>query len=233
MMRQVLSEHSVSAGNGGEVTRKETILEVALKLFAEKGFSETTVSEISEASGVAEGTIFYHFKSKEDLLLSILERLKEDIVGEFKSYLKTWERRSGLASIDEAISFYLDLAGKLETPFLLLHRHYPHKLAQQNVLCRSYLQEIYSCLVDIFEETIVLGQRDGSVAPLPARKVALLVFAMVDGLVRFKNYQLYDPAALYSELIIACRRLLENGPRSVWVTALKDREGDEFTTVTP
>jgi hypothetical protein len=47
---------------------------------------------------------------------------------------------------------------------------------------------------------------------MPARKTALIVFTMVDGLVRFKLYNLYDAGALFNELIASCRRMLENNP---------------------
>ncbi|MFV9645015.1 MAG: TetR/AcrR family transcriptional regulator, partial [Desulfobacterales bacterium] len=55
---------------------------------------------------------------------------------------------------------------------------------------------------------IVVGQKDGSIANIPARKTALIVFSMVDGVVRFKTYNLYDAGALYNELIACCRRML-------------------------
>jgi hypothetical protein len=47
---------------------------------------------------------------------------------------------------------------------------------------------------------------------MPARKTALIVFTMVDGLVRFKLYNLYDAGALFNELMASCRRMLENKP---------------------
>jgi hypothetical protein len=40
--------------------------------------------------------------------------------------------------------------------------------------------------------------------------MALILFSLVDGLVRFKTYNLYDPGGLYHELIAACRRMLGN-----------------------
>ncbi|MCJ7810533.1 MAG: TetR/AcrR family transcriptional regulator, partial [Desulfobulbaceae bacterium] len=67
------------------------------------------------------------------------------------------------------------------------------------------------CLVDIFEKAINLGKEDGSVGDIPARKNALLIFTLTDGLVRFNSYNLYDAGALYSELIASCRRMLKNG----------------------
>jgi hypothetical protein len=114
--------------------------------------------------------------------------------------------------VEETISFYLYLAGKMEDRFLLLHRHYPHRLAETNESCRTNLVEIYSLIINLFEQAITAGQRDGSICSSSARKLALLVFTMVDGLVRFRHFNLYDASALHGEMISACRRMLQ--PRS-------------------
>lgn len=190
--------------------KRDAILHTASKLFSEQGFKETSVADIARATGVAEGTIFYHFKSKEDLFLAILKEVKEDILREFAAYRKESEPQSGLQTMEQAISFYLYLAARMDDRFLLLHRHYPYKLAEVNPVCRGYLEDIFNCLLDIFEQAVELGQKDGSIAPMPARKNALIVLTMVDGLVRFRDYNLYDAAALHSELLSAVRRMLRN-----------------------
>jgi hypothetical protein len=65
--------------------------------------------------------------------------------------------------------------------------------------------------VDIFERALMLGQEDGSITrELPARKTALILLSMVDGLVRFKAHNLYDTGALINELLAGCRRMLRN-----------------------
>lgn len=51
--------------------RKNKIMEAALAIFAEKGFQDTTISEISKAANVSEGTLYEYFKTKEDLLFAI------------------------------------------------------------------------------------------------------------------------------------------------------------------
>src|SRR6266700_1119573 len=51
-----------------EKTRK-AILRAALELFAEKGFYHTTTKAISRQAGIAEGTLFNYFETKEDLAL--------------------------------------------------------------------------------------------------------------------------------------------------------------------
>ncbi len=193
-------------------SRKDAIVEAAIKLFAEKSFQGASTAELAAMTRVAEGTIFYHFKTKEDLLLHALVRIKEEIIDEFQRYRDSQRPERGIEKVEEALGFYLYLAGKFEDRFLLLHRRYLYELAVVNPTCRQVLQEIYDCLVDILEEAVLAGQKDGSVVEGSARKTALLLFTMVDGLVRFKNFNLYDAAALFPELIAASRRMLSASP---------------------
>jgi TetR/AcrR family fatty acid metabolism transcriptional regulator len=53
--------------------KRERILDAAVRVFAKKGFHATRVSEIAKAAGVADGTIYLYFKSKDDLLVSLFE----------------------------------------------------------------------------------------------------------------------------------------------------------------
>lgn len=197
------------------MTKKPLILQTAAALFSQKGFKETSMAELSKLTGAAEGTIFYHFKSKEELFVAILEELKKSIVQEFDDYFKESEFKTGLETVEGALSFYFLLSSKMEDRFLLLHRHDPYELAQTNPVCRRHLEDIYNCFVNIFEQSILRGQQDGSVSPGSARKTALIIFSMIDGLVRFNTYRLYDGAALYKDLIDACRRILQNHPEEL------------------
>ena len=53
--------------------KHELILDAAIRVFAEKGFHAARISDVAEAAGVADGTIYLYFKNKDDLLLSIFE----------------------------------------------------------------------------------------------------------------------------------------------------------------
>lgn len=169
------------------------------------------MAELSRMTGAAGGTIFHHFKNKEELFLNILEEFKEAILSAFDQYLQAGNFRSGLELVEGAVSFYLQLAGQMQSQFLLLHRHFPYKMAESNPICRDYLESIYDCLLDIFEKGIVRGQQDGSIDQVPARQSAMILFSMVDGIARFNTYQLYDAGALYSDLMAACRKMLGAG----------------------
>jgi AcrR family transcriptional regulator len=212
------------------LTRKEVILQASSRLFSDKGFNETTISEISRISGVAEGTIFYHYKNKEGLFLAILEGLRDDIITGFDQYFKEKKFPSGLDMVEGTISYYLYLAGMKEDRFHLLHHRYPYELAAVNPVCHELLEAIYNCIVDIFEQAILLGQKDGSIGEVSSRKMALILFSMVDGLVRFKTYNLYDPGGLYNELISACRKMLAKGQTLEEEAAPTSNEiGDDLT----
>lgn len=192
------------------MTRKEQILKAATVLFANQGYAETTTLELSEAIGVASGTVFYHFGSKEGLFLAILEDIHQTIETEFEAYFKALEFPSGLQMLEEVIAFYLFLASKHESQFMLLQQPRTSKMAQANPKCRRYLEAIYNRLVEIFEQAIRLGHMDASIADLPVRKTALIVFSMVDGFVRLKNNNIYEAGALFNELVKLCQRMLEN-----------------------
>lgn len=59
--------------NNDKMTEKQiNILKAAVEVFAEKGYAASSTSEIAQKAGVAEGTIFRHYKTKKDLLLSIV-----------------------------------------------------------------------------------------------------------------------------------------------------------------
>lgn len=60
--------------------RKQEILDAAEALFARKGFDETSTGDILEAVGIARGTLYYHFKSKEDILDAVIERMTRQLL---------------------------------------------------------------------------------------------------------------------------------------------------------
>ena len=192
------------------MSRKEDILQAATRLLAAKGYKEASMAELAKITGVAQGTIFYHYKNKEELFLSILQKFREDIGAEFSRYLREHHFRPGLQMVEDVISFYLYMVGTMEDRFLLLHRHDAYELARINPTCRNHLEAIYNCLIDIFEQAIVSGQQTKFIRPVSARKMAMVIFTMVDGLVRLNTYNIYDAGVLYDEVVHSCRAILQN-----------------------
>src|SRR5437660_1112784 len=59
--------------------KRERILDAAVRVFAAEGFYNAKVSRIADVAGVADGTIYLYFKSKDDLLISLFEDRMERI----------------------------------------------------------------------------------------------------------------------------------------------------------
>lgn len=67
---------SSSSGSGPQAKRGNTrqrIQEVALELFAEQGYEKTSLREIAERLDVTKAALYYHFKTKEDIIISVFE----------------------------------------------------------------------------------------------------------------------------------------------------------------
>jgi len=78
---------------------RDTIARAALRLFAERGYDETTLAEIAEAADVAPRTIFAHFENKEDILFS-------DEMGIFNELKRRLDQRpAGATTVDALREF--------------------------------------------------------------------------------------------------------------------------------
>ncbi|UTW63402.1 TetR/AcrR family transcriptional regulator [bacterium SCSIO 12741] len=59
---------------------RSRILEQSMKLFADYGFKHTSINRIADACGIAKGTVYHHFKTKEDILLAIIQNYVEQMI---------------------------------------------------------------------------------------------------------------------------------------------------------
>lgn len=66
---RIVKEHDV---------RKKELLDTAERLFMERGYQQTKIDHIRDAVGIAKGTFYHYFKSKEEILDAIIERILED-----------------------------------------------------------------------------------------------------------------------------------------------------------
>ncbi len=70
---------------------KNTILEIALKLFQRFGYQKTTVEEIAREAQIGKGTVYLHFASKEEILLTLIQNYHQAMIEEWiKSVHKNW-----------------------------------------------------------------------------------------------------------------------------------------------
>ena len=64
--------------------KREAILRAAVKVFARKGFFNSKVADIAKEAGIADGTVYLYFKSKDEILHSVFDRAMEEFISEGK-----------------------------------------------------------------------------------------------------------------------------------------------------
>lgn len=67
--------------------KREAILKAAVKIFAKKGYFNSKVSDIASEAGIADGTVYLYFKSKDEVLRSVFDRTMEDFISEGRAEL--------------------------------------------------------------------------------------------------------------------------------------------------
>src|SRR6187549_2769632 len=83
-MRTARSINSVRPPTGD---KREAILRAAITVFAHNGYFNSKVADIAREAGVADGTVYLYFKSKEDILHSVFDRSVDEAIGEAKQQL--------------------------------------------------------------------------------------------------------------------------------------------------
>jgi AcrR family transcriptional regulator len=73
-----VKDESMTEARSGDV--KEVIIQESIRLFLSKGYRGTSVKEITEAAGIGRGTLYWYFKSKDEILISIFHKWEEEFV---------------------------------------------------------------------------------------------------------------------------------------------------------
>src|SRR5215470_8623172 len=63
-------------------SKRDAILRAAIDVFAERGYFNAQVADVARAAGVAAGTVYLYYRSKDDLLISIFERGMRDAIAQ-------------------------------------------------------------------------------------------------------------------------------------------------------
>ncbi len=69
------------------VDKREAILKAAIKVFARNGYFSSKVSDVAAEAGIADGTVYLYFKSKDEILHSIFDRAMDEFIAEGKREL--------------------------------------------------------------------------------------------------------------------------------------------------
>lgn len=197
-------------------TRVE-ILEAAITLFARRGFLATTMAELAKAIRMTPGALYWHFPTKEDLLLAAIEELHERYLKEFVDLLS--EQRK-LSAKEQLIWFMTRTA-----QFLRYHREYgiffgmvAAESADSNDRVAEALREKLAIYAMAAANIIQYGQKKGEFRKdLEPMQTA---HAMIGGYIGLLLYQnLFRSTLQYDPMLAILDKLLVTG-----FTPEKDKE---------
>jgi TetR/AcrR family fatty acid metabolism transcriptional regulator len=150
--------------------KRKRILEAAVKVFARKGYFAARVSEIARKAGVADGTIYLYFRSKEDILVKLFDEVMAEHVHQMREALR------GLANTPErlrAIALrHLRVLGGNRDLAVVFQVELRQSTQFMERFTASWLQDYFALLNEVMEE----GQRNGSLREDLNRKVATKAF---------------------------------------------------------
>jgi TetR/AcrR family fatty acid metabolism transcriptional regulator len=190
--------------------RKLAIVQAAIKLFAERGYDATPVSEIARAAGVSEGAIFRHFKTKEDLLFHLFRGIREGFFADIEREFKFSNSESGLEMVVRLIRLYCRFCEIRELEFDFIHRNNPYHMPFIGDPCRAEIQRIHDKMIDLLKMGITLGIRDGSIRKVPVVPSAMLIIGLLAGTVRMRIFEQLHLKDLEPQVIEFCKHALQS-----------------------
>lgn len=157
--------------------RKHQILNAAEDVFTAKGFAAARMDDIAEETGLSKGTLYLYFKSKDDLIIAILDRI-------FQREVNALERlKTEPISASAAIQKFTDVATRNVRAMLrLMPIAYEFlALAFRNTYVQHALKHYFNRYLDILVPIIQRGIDSGEFRPVDAEEVAIAAGAIFEG----------------------------------------------------
>lgn len=183
---------------------KDKILNAGVKVFSKKGFDKASVDDIAKEAQTAKGTLYYHFKSKDEILMAIFEQGIED----FSSYLKKKIEKINLPSEK------LEILVGAQIDYFSVNRDFCRifltEIWRFHSKLKMHIKQIQDKYLKIIEQTIEEGIAAGEFdQALDVKAVTAAVFSLVSfaGL----DWAIFHPQEPKSAITKAINHLLKKG----------------------
>ncbi|PNR96809.1 TetR/AcrR family transcriptional regulator [Petrotoga sp. 9PWA.NaAc.5.4] len=208
----------MSHKNQAKINKKTLIMDVAEKLFVEKGYANTTMTEIAKKVQIAKGTLYLYFSSKKDLYFTSVERalktLQDIIIKNFDNCKNGFEKVVSM--------------GKTYVYFSLEYLNYYKLILNYETLefnfdeSDSHVKKAYEKSEDIFKllvSSIEEGIKDGSIDKyLDPVKISMVLWGEITGLVQqinlrgslYKKWTNLTPKEIYDYYIEVTQKMLSS-----------------------
>jgi TetR/AcrR family fatty acid metabolism transcriptional regulator len=150
--------------------KRQRILDAAVQVFARKGFSASRISDVASAAGIADGTVYLYFESKDDILI----KLFDEVMG-----VHVDAARQEIARVDDAAErlrviadHHLGLLGRNPELAVVFQVELRQSTKFMDLFTASWLKEYF----DLVEAAIESGQKQGTLREDLSRKLATHAF---------------------------------------------------------
>ena len=202
MARQQIPTPTTESDAFRGTSKRERILRAAVDVFADYGYFNAKVAQIAKAAGVADGTIYLYFESKEDVLITIFRE-------HTRSYLQSLERDLSTISRPEermrvAILHHLETLGRDRALAIVSQVELRHSLKFLSLFSQQEVRDYLNVIRKVVEH----GQEEGAfrrnVHPQLAAKA---IFGVLDEMVTSwmlseKDYDLAAQSEQVADLIL-------------------------------
>lgn len=158
-------------------SKRAIILDAALRTFVQRGFPETKVAEIASEAGVAEGTLYNYFPSKEDLLLALFDEKWGRIIDDIKKKITRVDNPNDqLKAIFSTVVKMFKKNRHLAELFMI-------DIKQSSIFLNNYTINRIVEFIDIIEEILKEGKRKGIYRKdLDTRVAKMVIFGAAQGI---------------------------------------------------
>lgn len=137
--------------------RKNEIMEAAANLFAEKGFDHTSITDILNAVGIAKGTLYYHFKSKEEIMDALIQQQSAQILSAAQKVAEDKSIPVEERMIRTILSLRVENTEMPEGKEMIEHLHRPQNALMQQKSKQIIFKRVPPMLAGIIQDGIEQG----------------------------------------------------------------------------
>lgn len=159
--------------------RRSQIIEAAMKVFSEKGLEKARVDDIVEESGLSKGSVYWYFKSKDEIIQAAFDQFFDfDQQG-----LKMLVDQPGTTR-ERLLAYSLILVQNVAQIYSLLPLAYQfYAAATRQSLMQDSFQRYYKAYSDLLSQMLRQGIQRGEIKPINEQAVATQMTALMEGMI--------------------------------------------------
>ena len=172
------SSRAASASKSTVSDKRKAILRAATNVFARKGFFNSKVSDIAAEAGIADGTVYLYFKSKDEILRSIFDRAMADFIAEGKRELETID--DAVEKLRRIAEMHLERLGSDRNLAIV----FQVELRGSTKFMQEFSAAGFAEYLDIIKRTVEEGQKNGILrADIKSITCAKILYGALDEMV--------------------------------------------------